>query len=149
MPVAYLMVGILGRLEICVWNLELIEIKFEISNKELFFAFSLSYASIGTISYEVEVRFLKISFSSSLFFLELLVWRWEIADLCVSRWIFSLKSKYSLFLSVCFYNIFYKTVPTLQQGLMSVKYPERKNAATMNLLQKFMWKYLRFIFKYE
>ena len=149
MPVAYLMVGILGRLEICVWNLELIEIEFEISNKELFFAFSLSYASIGTISYEVEVRFLKISFSSSLFFLELLVWRWEIADLCVSRWIFSLKSKYSLFLSVCFYNIFYKTVPTLQQGLMSVKYPERKNTATMNLLQKFMWKYLRFIFKYE
>ena len=149
MPVAYLMVGILGRLEICVWNLELIEIKFEISNKELFFAFSLSYASIGTISYEVEVRFLKISFSSSLFFLELLVWRWEIADLCVSRWIFSLKSKYSLFLSVCFYNIFYKTVPTLQQGLMSVKYPERKNTVTMNLLQKFMWKYLRFIFKYE
>lgn len=143
------MVGILGRLEICVWNLELIEIKFEISNKELFFAFSLSYASIGTISYEVEVRFLKISFSSSLFFLELLVWRWEIADLCVSQWIFSLKSKYSLFLSVCFYNIFYKTVPTLQQGLMSVKYPERKNTATMNLLQKFMWKYLRFIFKYE
>ena len=143
------MVGILGRLEICVRNLELIEIKFEISNKELFFAFSLSYASIGTISYEVEVRFLKISFSSSLFFLELLVWRWEIADLCVSRWIFSLKSKYSLFLSVCFYNIFYKTVPTLQQGLMSVKYPERKNTATMNLLQKFMWKYLRFIFKYE
>lgn len=143
------MVGILGRLEICVWNLELIEIEFEISNKELFFAFSLSYASIGTISYEVEVRFLKISFSSSLFFLELLVWRWEIADLCVSRWIFSLKSKYSLFLSVCFYNIFYKTVPTLQQGLMSVKYPERKNTATMNLLQKFMWKYLRFIFKYE
>lgn len=143
------MVGILGRLEICVWNLELIEIKFEISNKELFFAFSLSYASIGTISYEVEVRFLKISFSSSLFFLELLVWRWEIADLCVSRWIFSLKSKYSLFLSVCFCNIFYKTVPTLQQGLMSVKYPERKNTATMNLLQKFMWKYLRFIFKYE
>lgn len=143
------MVGILGRLEICVWNLELIEIKFEISNKELFFAFSLSYASIGTISYEVEVRFLKISFSSSLFFLELLVWRWEIADLRVSRWIFSLKSKYSLFLSVCFYNIFYKTVPTLQQGLMSVKYPERKNTATMNLLQKFMWKYLRFIFKYE
>lgn len=143
------MVGILGRLEICVWNLELIEIKFEISNKELFFAFSLSYASIGTISYEVEVRFLKISFSSSLFFLELLVWRWEIADLCVSRWIFSLKSKYSLFLSVCFYNIFYKTVPTLQQDLMSVKYPERKNTATMNLLQKFMWKYLRFIFKYE
>ena len=143
------MVGILGRLEICVWNLELIEIKFEISNKELFFAFSLSYASIGTISYEVEVRFLKISFSSSLFFLELLVWRWEIADLCVSRWIFSLKSKYSLFLSVCFYNIFYKTVPTLQQGLMSVKYPERKNTVTMNLLQKFMWKYLRFIFKYE